>query len=936
MTFVNSNVRSFNRNFDLLNSVFYDKNLPSIFCLTETRFSPSTLQDISGYNSFHTIRDTNTPSGGISLFSIDSLNASKIESLSYSNSTIEICTIEFDFGKQHVVLIGVYRPHSDTIDNFNLHFTNILNNRLLKNKFCIIMGDLNICLLRPKIPNLNFSNILFSHHFNPLITKATRFPQIEGEEPSCLDHIWINKFVELDAGIINIDVSDHLPTFVNLKICSILKNEKIKVQFRVVNDLNKQRFRDMLSNFDWNNIISQNTDTYAEKFTETLDNLYCSAFPLKTKHILKKHNHSPWITEPIRKLILAKSQYFQLYKLSLVSLDENKIFRNKVNSIIRKHKTKFYADLFENSKNDLKNTWKIINNLISKTKKTKEISRIVCSNTIYTSNVDIANAFNNFFCSIGSQYDSDIPNSDTDPCQFINVSHLQNYFFLEPVSPIEVNYHIQNLKNSKQGIDSISIPIFKEFREYFSDVIANLINYCFETGIFPKSFKKAVVLPLHKKDSPDIMTNYRPISILPKLSKISEKCLKSRLMHYFYRNNLFNTVQFGFLAGMSTQDALLYVTEKIYTNLHNKLSTLAIYIDFSKCFDTLNRTILLKKLEIYGIRGIPLQLLKSYLSERYQVVKVNDVISEIKLINTGVPQGSVLGPLLYLIYVNELPNISNQFSTCLFADDTTLIFKNSNKYELFNQCDYGVNLFFSWCCANRLSINISKTNMMLFSNILTPLDIADVFMNNKKIEYASSTRFLGVTIDDKLKFNLHINAITKKISKNIGVLYKLKQYLPCETLLSVYRSIIEVYINYCNLLFGNASYTHLSSLVIAQKKAIRIVANQPYRSHTNPIFLFLNLLKVADIYKYQLGIYMWKNEVNFEQNFRINLHNTRSGDHYVPSRQRLTRTFNQSIMYQAPNNWQDIPVTIINSPSLSSFKRNFKSHLISLYQDVDE
>ena len=340
-------------------------------------------------------------------------------------------------------------------------------------------------------------------------------------------------------------------------------------------------------------------------------------------------------------------------------------------------------------------------------------------------------------------------------------------------------------------------------------------------------------------------------------------------------------------------------------------------------------------MEIYRIRGIPLQLLKSYLSERYQVVKVNDVISETKLISTGVPQGSVLGPLLYLIYVNELPNISNQFSTCLFADDTTLIFENSNKYELFNQCDYGVNLFFSWCCANRLSINISKTNMMLFSNILTPLDIADVFMNNKKIEYASSTRFLGVIIDDKLKFNLHINAITKKISKNIGVLYKLKQYLPCETLLSVYRSIIEVYINYCNLLFGNASYTHLSPLVVAQKKAIRIVANQPYRSHTNPIFLFLNLLKVADIYKYQLGIYMWKNEVIFEQNFRINLHNTRSGDHYVPSRQRLTRAFNQSIMYQAPHNWQDIPATIINSPSLSSFKRNFKSHLISLYQNAD-
>ena len=178
----------------------------------------------------------------------------------------------------------------------------------------------------------------------------------------------------------------------------------------------------------------------------------------------------------------------------------------------------------------------------------------------------------------------------------------------------------------------------------------------------------------------------------------------------------------------------------------------------------------------------------------------------------------MLGPILYLIYVNELPYISDQFSTCLFADDTTLIFENSNKYDLFRQCDYGINLFYSWCCANRLSINITKTNMMLFSKVIDPTDIADVYMNNTKINYASSTRFLGVLIDDKLRFNLHINEIAKKISKNIGVLYKLRDFVPQNTLLSVYRSIIECYINYCNLIFGNTLITHISPLVITQKK----------------------------------------------------------------------------------------------------------------------
>ena len=468
----------------------------------------------------------------------------------------------------------------------------------------------------------------------------------------------------------------------------------------------------------------------------------------------------------------------------------------------------------------------------------------------------------------------------------------------------------------------------------FSHIIADLINTCFQNGTFPKSLKKAVVLPLFKKDDPEIMSNYRPISILPTLSKVFEKCLKTRLLHYFSRNNLFNKFQFGFQTGVSTQDAILHLTEKIYDNFNHFISTLAIYIDFSKCFDTLNRPILLKKLEAYGIKGIPLSLFRSYLSERYQAVKVNNVVSEYKSINSGVPQGSVLGPILYLIYVNEIPNISSQFSTVLFADDTTLIFNHSNKYELFKSCDYGINLFYSWCCANRLSINISKTKAMLFSKTLTVRDIADIYMNNIKIDYASSTKFLGVIIDDKLKFNLHINEINNKISKNIGVIYKLRQYIQTSTLVNVYRSIIECYLNYCNIIFGNSFETHVSPLFISQKKVLRIMTYHPPLAHSNQIFLDLKLLKVCDLYKYNLGIYMWKNIDKFSQNFRINPMNTRSGDYYAPSFQRIPLTQNQSIMYQAPIIWENIPLSVRNSVSIASLKRKYKISLISCYNIV--
>ena len=224
---------------------------------------------------------------------------------------------------------------------------------------------------------------------------------------------------------------------------------------------------------------------------------------------------------------------------------------------------------------------------------------------------------------------------------------------------------------------------------------------------------------------------------------------------------------------------------------------------------------------------------------------------------------------------------------------------------------------------------------MLFSNILKPVDIADVYMKNIKIEYASSARFLGVIIDDKLKFNLHINEVANKVSKNADVLYKLRNFEPNNTLLTVYRSIIESHLNYCNLIFGNAFPTHLTPLVVAQKKAVRIVANKPPLSHTDPIFFNLKLLKLFDFYKYNLGVYMWRNIGKFEQNFHINIHNTRSGDHYEPGYQRLLLTQNNSIYYQAPLNWCEIPDPIIFSRSLQIFKRSYKKSILDSYQYVD-
>lgn len=204
--------------------------------------------------------------------------------------------------------------------------------------------------------------------------------------------------------------------------------------------------------------------------------------------------------------------------------------------------------------------------------------------------------------------------------------------------------------------------------------------------------------------------------------------------------------------------------------------------------------------------------------------------------------------------------------------------------------------FYNWCCANRLSINISKTNLILFSNIFSSHVFPDIILNNVKVDFASSVRFLGVQIDEKLKFKDHINSISSKGAKSTGVLYKLRQYLPLRTLISVYRSLVESHLNYCNLIFGNAYETHIHALETAQKKCIRIIAKQQLQAHTNPFFSEMQLLKIKDIYKWNLGIYRFKHRNDFETN--NGTHNTRSRQNYYrPIFQRLTLTQNQSIFF---------------------------------------
>ena len=499
----------------------------------------------------------------------------------------------------------------------------------------------------------------------------------------------------------------------------------------------------------------------------------------------------------------------------------------------------------------------------------------------------ICNGFNDFYINVGSNLAQKIPNSINTPKDYIKECN-QNSMFVDSVSKEDVVKIVCSLKSASAGWDGISLNIVKSSFTSIVEPLTHCMNLSLMKGIVPNELKIAHVIPLFKAGDNALFSNYRPVSVLPLFSKILERLMYARLLSFINLSKLLYKFQFGFREGHSPELALIYLIDKISNSLENGEYVLGVFLDFSKAFDTVNHNILFEKLEMYGVRGIALDWFRSYLNNRYQYVVYNGEQSDKKLITCGVPQGSILGPLLFLLYINDLANVSKKLFALLFADDSNMFLSGKNIDELVSSMNSEMEKVIDWLNVNKVSLNLKKTHYMIFRGRRAKLNVNNkLIINNTVIAMEKKTKFLGVIIDENLLFRNHILYVKGKISRSLGILYKCRKYFDSDTLLMLYNSFVYPHFTYCLPVWGNTCKTYLKPLISLQDRAIRLISRVK-KDHDVPV-LYENhkLLPFYKIYLYSTQCFNFKFHHNvlpeifkefYIRNSDVHQRNTKSKD----------------------------------------------------------
>ena len=774
--------------------------------------------------------------------------------------------------KSHIIG-NVYRTPSLNPTSFNNLFDKVLQKlRKQFNKHVTVVGDFNQDLIKHD-ENLHYQNLIDNTARHGLLQLVSRPTRLTLDSATLIDHVYTNNISSvLSCHVVTLDMSDHLATVTKIDLspgsfnalkCNLIGKQDVGNSYRVINEANNRKFAELLSEQKWDAVThDMDAVTKFSTFNDIYNEMYNKAYPLKCNHKKRSNERSdpkPWILPWLENACTRKNNLYHNFIKTPSPQNKAKYLKMKkfCNIHTSKAKAAYHKKYFNDYKDNSKKQWQMINNLLGRTRGELKINKLVDSKgkTINTPN-GIAEHFLDYFGNIASNLKKEISaRSSKYDNHFFMKDPVNRSLYLRPVDPSEIHQIIKNFKNKSTLDTKISALKIANLSIAFTTVLSKVINSSFEEGIFPDELKIARVIALHKGGKKCEVSNYRPISLLATFSKIYEKLMHSRILSFLESNNSIFDSQYGFRPKRSCEHALLDTSNYLLDKLSQKQVNLLLMIDFSKAFDMVDHDILISKLSHYGIRGIALDWMKSYLTNRKQFVSVNGVDSSHNIIKYGVPQGSILGPLLFVIYINDIPSICLLSKFILYADDANIIISAPTIEEVHIRTQKLIDNLIKWVDSNGLALNIEKTKFMIFSRSETTLN-KPLLLLGKRILQIKEAKFLGVIIDEKLTWTKHVKTVKSKMSRYIGVLCKIKSYLPLSSRIQIYHSLIQSHVNYCCLVWGFSSRSNIESIFSVQKKGIRAIVpgfiNYFYKlgvkpGNTKPYFREYGILTIHSI-----------------------------------------------------------------------------------------
>lgn len=897
-----------------------------IACLSEHWSLEANLHVLPGYKLISSFcRPPDQRGGGVAIFCHNDLNAGPVEGINDFSScgVFECCGALIQTGRESLLVTCVYVVppvnHESLLDRFN----NLLD--FLSNKKCdyIVAGDFNINILLDNRECKDFLDLIKSFDCVLAVSEPTRKG---GGAESCLDNIITNIKRHYLVENIFTGISDHSAQILTLySEC----NEKGFILRRLFFEKSISEFCHDIQSEHYNRVfLGGDVNQKYGDFANTFLRYFYKHFPLKHVKLMRSKRplylNDPEITRCRNNMTAYQVMSHDFPHLSPIY----KHFKSTYHNLLNEARLKYYQNMFDKSQNKSKTSWQIINDIVGNNK-------LCHSNTVCPDLRAAANSFNNYFSTVASDLVSQrLPATFTFDNSSIPINDVS--FFITPVTIDELNEVIRKFEPKKSfGYDEVPMYLVKKCFDYISSPLCEIINSSLSSGIYPDSLKFASIQPIFKKGDRGDIQNYRPISLMSVFSKFFEVTMYSRLVGFFKECNLFSQSQHGFLAGKSIDTAIYELTSEIYSTLDNNGIACGIFLDLSRAFDCIDFNILISKLERYGIRGIALEWFKSYLHNRKQIVRLFDSNSGMHLqsdalgVSMGVPQGSILGPLLFIIFMNDFAAIANENKIVVnYADDTTLLVNAKTFPEVVTLSDEFLTAATSWFVNSRLLLNHSKTSLLFFKTSQSLQTPSNLKLQKEVLQFSDSARYLGIQIDETLRFKQHVDSLCVKLSQVCYGLRVLRNNTCDKLVKSFYFANFYSRLRYGVIFWGSAP--EATRIFLKQKWAVRIICRLKFSESCRGHFRHLRLLTFTAVYIFECIRFLYNNRPKFCNNRLLTAYNSRYAADYSFPIHNLS-LFERSAFYSCMKLYNKLPKEI----KLFDDFRHIKGRLFNLLCDLE-